>query len=101
MGLVVVRLSGSRPLKVREGLGELPLVEQGKAGLKASGMLCVDGTFYMLARNASNSQIAWSKDHGRTWTWYDWKFETSFGAPTFMNYGRDYAEARDDYIYIY
>lgn len=86
-------------VNIRSETGER--LGEGKAGLKASGMLCVDGTLYMLARNAGNSQIAWSKDHGRTWTWCDWKFETSFGAPTFMNYGRDYAEARDDYIYIY
>jgi hypothetical protein len=74
---------------------------QGEAGLKASGMLCVDGVLYMLARNAGNSQLAWSQDHGRTWDWCDWCFETSFGAPAFLNFGRDYAGARDYFVYIY
>jgi len=74
---------------------------QGAAGAKASGMLCVDGVLYMLVRNVGNSQVAWSKDHARTWHWCDWKFETSFGAPTFLNFGKDYAGARDDYVYIY
>ena len=43
----------------------------------------------------------WSTDHGVTWTWCDWRFTTSFGCPTFLNYGRDYAEARDEYVYVY
>jgi hypothetical protein len=34
-------------------------------------------------------------------TWADWKFTTSFGAPTFLNFGRNYAGARDNYVYIY
>jgi hypothetical protein len=73
----------------------------GKAGPKASGLLCVDGTLYLLARNTGNAQLAWSKDHGRTWTWSDWKFTTSFGCPTFLNFGRDYAGARDGFVYVY
>ena len=84
---------------VRTETGER--VGQGEAGLKASGMLSVDGTLYMLVRNASNSQLAWSTNHAQTWTWCDWKFQTSFGAPTFLNFGKDYAGARDGYVYIY
>ena len=74
---------------------------QGAAGFKASGMLCVDGVLYMLVRNTGNAQLAWSDDHARTWRWCDWNFETSFGAPTFLNFGKDYAGARDDYVYVY
>ena len=76
-------------------------VGQGAKGAKASGMLCVDGVLYMLVRNVGNSQIAWSADHGKTWTWCDWKFTTSFGCPTFLNFGRNYAGARDNFVYIY
>ena len=76
--------------------------EGGRArGKKASGMLMVDGVLYLWVRNAGNAQLAWSADHARTWTWCDWKFETSFGCPTFLNFGKDYAGARDDYVYIY
>jgi hypothetical protein len=64
-------------------------------------MLCVDGVLHMLVRNVANSQVAWSADHGKTWTWCEWKFETSFGAPTFLNFGMDYSDARDEYIYVY
>jgi CubicO group peptidase (beta-lactamase class C family) len=73
----------------------------GKAGQKASGMLSSGGVLYMWARNAGNSRLAWSSDHGATWEWSAWTFTTSFGCPTFLNFGRDYAGARDGYIYVY
>jgi CubicO group peptidase (beta-lactamase class C family) len=73
----------------------------GSRGKKASGLLMVDGVLYLWARNAGNSQLARSPDHARTWTWCDWRFETGFGCPTFLNFGRDYAGARDDYVYVY
>ena len=73
----------------------------GGKGTKASGLLMVGGRLYLLARNAGNSQLAWSDDHGRTWTWSDWKFTESFGCPTFLNFGRNYAQARDEFVYIY
>ncbi|MCA9050790.1 MAG: serine hydrolase, partial [Planctomycetaceae bacterium] len=73
----------------------------GTRGRKASGLLMVDGTLYLWARNAGNSQLAWSTDHGATWTWSDWKFTESFGAPTFLNFGCNYAGARDEFVYVY
>jgi CubicO group peptidase (beta-lactamase class C family) len=73
----------------------------GAAGKKASGMLMVDGVLYMWARNAANSQLAWSRDHGATWTWADWRFTESFGCPTFLNFGKNYAGARDEFVYVY
>jgi len=73
----------------------------GSQGRKASGLLCVKRVLYLWARNAGNSQLAWSADHGRTWTWADWKFTNSFGCPTFVNYGRDYAGNRDGFAYIF
>jgi hypothetical protein len=74
---------------------------QGNAGKKASGILMVDGVLYLFARNAANSQIATSRDRGKTWTWCDWKFTTGFGCPTFLNFGKNYAGARDGYVYVY
>src|SRR4051794_23605071 len=73
----------------------------GKSGRKASGILMVEGTLYLLVRNVGNAQLACSGDHGATWTWADWKFTEGFGCPSFLNYGKDYAGARDDYVYIY
>ncbi|MCS7254369.1 MAG: serine hydrolase [Armatimonadota bacterium] len=73
----------------------------GPKGGKASGMLMVDGVLYMLVRNKGNSQIAWSNDRGRTWHWCNWKFKVSFGCPTFLNFGKNYEGARDEFVYIY
>jgi CubicO group peptidase (beta-lactamase class C family) len=73
----------------------------GQKGIKASGLLMVDSVLYLWARNAGNSRLAWSRDRGATWTWASWRFTESFGAPTFLNYGRNYAGARDGYVYIY
>jgi hypothetical protein len=54
----------------------------------------------MLVRNAANSQLAWSEDHGLTWQW-GFHFTTSFASPTFLNFGRNYAGARDNFVYLY
>lgn len=73
----------------------------GRSGRKASGLLMVDGVLYLLARNLDHAGLAWSRDHGATWTWADWKFTTSFGCPTFLNFGKNYAGARDEFVYVY
>ena len=84
---------------IRSADGET--VGDGEKGKKASGLLMVNGVLYLWVRNAGNSQLAWSGDHGRTWSWSDWTFTTSFGAPTFLNFGRNYAGARDGFVYVY
>jgi len=88
-----------------EGLNiRSPSIEQrgnGPSGKKASGLLMVNGTLYLWARNAGNAQLAWSSDRGATWTWADWRFETSFGCPTFLNFGRNDEGSRDEYVYVY
>jgi CubicO group peptidase (beta-lactamase class C family) len=103
LSLGIAKITGSPPdfsgTNIRSETGERK--GQGAEGAKASGMLCVDGVLYMLVRNTGNSQLAWSADHGKSWTWSAWKFTTSFGAPTFLNFGKNYAGARDDFVYIY
>jgi CubicO group peptidase (beta-lactamase class C family) len=73
----------------------------GSAGKKASGMIMVDGVLFMWARNDRNSRLAWSIDRARTWEWSEWAFATSLGCPTFLNFGRNYDGARDNYVYSY
>ena len=89
LSLGLARVTGSPPniagLNIRSATAER--VGQGQAGLKASGMLCMDGLLYMWVRNAKNSQLTWSDDRGKTWEWAIWKFTTSFGYPTFLNLG--------------
>ena len=75
-----------------------------RAGKKASGILMVSGRLYMWVRNANNDgtgcQLAWSDDRAATWTWSSWKFN-EFGYCTFLEFGQNYAGARDDYVYMY
>jgi CubicO group peptidase (beta-lactamase class C family) len=67
---------------------------------KASGILMVDGVLYLWVRNVGNSALWRSKDHGKTWE-QGFRFDTGFGSPTFLNYGRNYAGAPDRYVYAY
>jgi CubicO group peptidase (beta-lactamase class C family) len=87
-------------VNLRSPTGEQPRGD-GPHGKKASGLLMVDGVLFMWVRNAANAQLAWSRDHARTWTWADWTLTTSFGCPSFLNFGKNYAGARDDYVYVY
>ncbi len=103
LSLGIAKIIGVPPdfqgTNIRTDSGER--IGQGAKGAKASGILCVEGVLYILVRNTGNSQIAWSADHGKNWEWCDWKFTASFGAPTFLNFGRNYAGARDDFVYIF
>jgi CubicO group peptidase (beta-lactamase class C family) len=103
LGMGFARVEGGpadfKGVNVRSESGEQ--TGSGDKGKKASGILCVEGVLYLWARNAGNAQLAWSKDHGKTWDWADWKFATSFGCPTFLNFGKDYAGARDEWVYVY
>ena len=87
---------------------------------KSLGVLCIDlsahggqpGTIY-LARNGTGStagafqktEIHKSLDHGATWefTGVVWSFSGTGGfySPTILQFGKDYAGARDNYVYIY
>jgi hypothetical protein len=103
LSLGICRVEGDPPdikgSNIRTPTGER--VGDGMYGPKASGMLMVDGTLYMLVRNLKNSQLAWSDDYGLTWEWADWRFTSGFGCPTFLNFGKNYGHARDPYVYIY
>ncbi len=103
LSLGLATISGDPPHFQGENL-RAPSLERfgdGRRGPKASGLLMVDGTLYAWVRNTGNSQLAWSRDHGRTWSWSPWRFTTSFGCPTFLNFGSNYAGARDEYVYVY
>jgi len=101
LGFAVV--SGTPPshsgTNIRSATGEQ--TGDGESGMKASGMLMIEGVLFMLVRNAGNAVLAWSDDHAETWTWSDWRFTTSFGHPLFVNYGRNYQGARDGYVYVF
>jgi hypothetical protein len=75
----------------------------GKKGKKANGILMVDGRLYAWLfhadRNGGHSQLAWSDDHAASWTFGDWTFP-EFGLLSFVNYGKNYEGARDEYVYL-
>ena len=102
LSLGLARVHGEPPAftaeNIRSQTGER--TGGGQRGAKASGMLMVDGILYMWVRNVGNSQLAWSADHGRTWQW-GFKLDAGFGAPAFLNFGKNYAGARDSYVYTY
>jgi CubicO group peptidase (beta-lactamase class C family) len=103
LSLGFARVTGTPPdfagQNIRSANGEQ--TGDGAKGKKASGLLMVEGVLYLWARNASNSQLAWSADHAATWTWADWKFTNSLGCPTFLNFGKNYGGARDAFVYTY
>jgi len=80
----------------------------GSSGIKASDMLAVDDILYMFVRNYkptgsddfTNSRLACSTDLGESWTWANWHFSETFGCPAFVQFGKNYQRARDDYVYI-
>lgn len=76
----------------------------GRKGKKGWGLLCVDGVLYLWMGHADgrggHAQLAWSRNHGHDWEFADWKF-VEFGLMGFVNFGPDYAGARDDFVYSY
>ena len=103
LSMGVARVTGMPPDVQGVNLGS-PTAEakgDGKKGRKACGILMVEGVLYLWVRNVGNSQLGWSADHGATWTWADWKFSESFGCPGFLNFGKNYAGARDGFVYVY
>lgn len=77
-------------------------------GGKSYGILSVGGVLYMWVAPQPNphlatSTLAVSRDHGVTWQLAPWsfRFEEGLTIPTLLNFGRDYAGARDDYVYSY
>jgi len=82
--------------------GENPATFDGKA----AGMLSVNGVLYAWVnlQNASlpDHKLAWSDDLGATWQLASWAFSGSDFVPgSFLNFGKDYAGARDNYVYAY
>jgi hypothetical protein len=86
-------------------------------GVKPAGLLCLDGRLYLAAElhnygdhpafNRQHNLSAWiitSDDHGRTWnldaTPQDF-FTGSLASPHFLQFGQNYAGARDEFVYAY
>jgi hypothetical protein len=88
--------------------GGAPPGRPAQFGGKSYGILSVGGVLYLWVAPQPNPhlaycQIAVSRDHGASWRLIDWtfRFEDELTIPTFLNFGRDYAGARDGYVYSY
>lgn len=77
---------------------------------KCAGMISVAGTLYALINLQNRPEpywdttLAWSDDFGASWKKASWIFPGTNGAfrpECFLNFGRDNAGARDQYIYFY
>jgi len=80
---------------------------------KSWGMICIKGILYMWAvpdyskdgkiSHYSEARLAKSTDHGTHWTKANWAFFESekLIIPTICNFGKNYAGARDNYVYHY
>jgi len=101
LGLARVDGTAGRPRGENLRSAEIEQTGDGASGGKASGIVMVDGVLWLWVRNLGNARLAVSRDHGSTWTWADWRFAASFGCPTFLQFGRDYAGARDEFVYTY
>jgi hypothetical protein len=109
VSLGVVRIEGSaddyRGVNVWGGANaENPATFQGKSW----GMVCIDGTLYMWVGKGSGlhemqaeARLYRSSDHAATWQPAEWAFTRDDGLtiPTICQFGRDYAGARDGYVY--
>jgi hypothetical protein len=77
---------------------------------KSYGIISIERALYLWRCGDGSRSTAYdfqhlykSVDHGRTWTGAGWQFATEDGffCPTFLQFGRDYAGARDGYVYLY
>jgi hypothetical protein len=76
---------------------------------KSYGILALQGRLYKWVSPGSNShnyreaRLAVSEDNGASWKTEDWAFieEDKIVLPTFLQFGKDYSGARDDYVYVY
>jgi hypothetical protein len=78
-------------------------------GGKSYGIIALGKALYMWvspgsgAKTQEEARLYRSTNRGASWTAASWAFEQGDGfvLPTFLQFGRDYAGARDPYVYIY
>lgn len=75
---------------------------------KSTAILSIDGILYMMLTEQDTwmrGKLGWSTDHGQSWTFDpNWTFSEErgvFAAPGFLQFGKDYQGARDNYVYGY
>jgi hypothetical protein len=122
--VAVARITGSpnspsiHMLNPMEQFGEALSYEgqgEDRGSWKGSGMACVDGKLYLAAfhhryafemkrypwYSATNARLICSEDHGASWTHFSVSpaFPSPFGNPSFVQFGKNNEQARDEYLY--
>jgi hypothetical protein len=120
-GLDVEKFSGMPPdYKITKVHHMNEYLGWGGDGPKPSGMICVDGILYLafqnmlrtrrpphslISQHGSDAQIVYSTCHGHAWVPCLPYIGTpmflghKFGGPAFVNFGKNNARARDQYVY--
>ena len=120
----IVRIQGAPPDFTGEEV-KIPWFGGGAQdpNMKGVGMLCVGGTVYHTLRYQAGrteprdqlwSALIWSSDHGKTWeggtryaeraeemAWLFQEEDRAFSQPTFLQAGKDYGDAPDEFVYAY
>lgn len=120
-GLDVEKFSGDPPnYRISRVHPMTDFREYGGSGPKPTGMICVRGVLYLAYQNllgnkppqygtrsqhGDDAAIIASSDHGKTWSPGPKTLKVpmfpgpAFGGPAFINFGRNNANARDNYVY--
>lgn len=79
-------------------------------GGKSYGIISIDGTLYMWRAHQDSTggpsaygtaSVYRSSNHAASWTQTSAVFNVGFFCPTFLQFGKDYSGARDEYVYSY
>lgn len=120
-GLDVEKFSGMPPHYTISRVNPMTdYTGSGGEGTKPTGLICVKGVLYLAFQNflglkppasgdksqhGDDAVIVASRDHGKTWMPAIKSLKAPmfpgnrFGGPAFINFGRNNAQARDEYLY--
>jgi hypothetical protein len=110
VSLGIARIEGSRDSHQGHNVwGGKDPENPARFGGKSYGILSVGGVLYMWVGPGSNTasyeeaRLCSSTNHGAAWTRAKWAFAKSDSLimPTLCQFGKDYAGARDNYVYSY
>ncbi len=107
----VARISGDWDRYEGENIwGGYHSLNQNDVTGKSYGILALSGKLYMWVGmfrtdrdQFDETRVAVSYDDGATWAFADWSFTRKEGVmmPAVCNFGKEYAGARDRYVYVY
>jgi len=105
-GLGVARMEGAPENFTGTDLWSVP---RGYTGGKSYGIISIDDVLYMWVgpnsgwTGETETWLMWSNDRGVSWQSSSvfFTYDDGFSSPTFLNFGKDYNNARDSFVYTY